>query len=92
MINRVKQIVEEVKGTPGLAARLSDTASLIDDAELDSLSMLTFMLKLEEQLGVVIDFAQLEFDYLHSISDLTAFLQNHMPHDAIDHDPDLLES
>lgn len=27
MINRVKQIVEEVKGTPGLAARLSDTAS-----------------------------------------------------------------
>lgn len=75
MIEQVKAILEEVKGIPGLAGRLADSSSLIDDVELDSLSLLTFMLKVEEQLGVEIDFEQLEFSDLHSIEALSAFFQ-----------------
>jgi acyl carrier protein len=74
MIERIKSILEEVRGVPGLSQNLSDSASLIDDVGLDSLEMLTFMLKIEEQLRVRIDFEQMDFSYLQSIRALSEFL------------------
>jgi acyl carrier protein len=74
MIDQIKSILEEVRGVPGLSQSLSDSASLIDDVGLDSLEMLTFMLKIEEQLRVRIDFEQMDFSYLQSIRALSEFL------------------
>jgi acyl carrier protein len=74
MIERIKSILEEVRGVPGLSGTLSDEASLIDDVGLDSLEMLTFMLKIEEQLRVRIDFEQMDFSHLQSIERLSEFL------------------
>jgi acyl carrier protein len=74
MIERIKSILEEVRGVPGLSNSLSDGASLIDDVGLDSLEMLTFMLKIEEQLRVRIDFEQMDFSHLQSIERLSEFL------------------
>jgi acyl carrier protein len=74
MIDQIKSILEEVRGVPGLSQNLSDSASLIDDVGLDSLEMLTFMLKIEEQLRVRIDFEQMDFSYLQSIRALSEFL------------------
>ncbi|HEY0511088.1 MAG TPA: acyl carrier protein [Thermoanaerobaculia bacterium] len=74
MIERIKSILEEVRGVPGLSQNLSDSASLIDDVGLDSLEMLTFMLKIEERLRVRIDFEQMDFSYLQSIQALSEFL------------------
>lgn len=74
MIDQIKDILEEVRGVPGLSRSLADSASLIDDVGLDSLEMLTFMLKIEEQLRVRIDFEQMDFSYLQSIQALADFL------------------
>jgi acyl carrier protein len=74
MIDQIKSILEEVRGVPGLSQNLADSASLIDDVGLDSLEMLTFMLKIEEQLRVRIDFEQMDFSYLQSIRALSEFL------------------
>jgi acyl carrier protein len=74
MIDQIKDILEEVRGVPGLSRSLADSASLIDDVGLDSLEMLTFMLKIEEQLRVRIDFEQMDFSYLQSIRALADFL------------------
>jgi acyl carrier protein len=74
MIDQIKSILEEVRGVPGLSQNLADSASLIDDVGLDSLEMLTFMLKIEEQLRVRIDFEQMDFSYLQSIQALSEFL------------------
>ncbi|HEY2293508.1 MAG TPA: acyl carrier protein [Thermoanaerobaculia bacterium] len=74
MIDQIKSILEEVRGVPGLSQNLSDSASLIDDVGLDSLEMLTFMLKIEEQLRVRIDFEQMDFSYLQSIRALSELL------------------
>ncbi len=79
MIAELKNILEEVKGIPGLAGRLEDTASLIDDVELDSLEMLTFMLRVEQELGVEIDFEEMDFSYLQSIRRLGEFFERMTP-------------
>lgn len=74
MIQEIKSILEEVRGVPGLSATLSDSASIVDDVGLDSLEMLTFMLRIEERLRVRIDFEQMDFSYLQSIEKLSHFL------------------
>jgi acyl carrier protein len=74
MTEQIKQILEEVRGVPGLSQQLADSASIIDDVGLDSLEMLTFMLTLEQRLGVRIDFEEMSFTHLQSISALSEFL------------------
>lgn len=73
-IAAVKDIVARLKRDPELAARLDDTADLVEGVGLDSLEMLQFMLELEERLAIRIDFDQLEYSYLRSIARLAAFL------------------
>jgi acyl carrier protein len=75
MIQEIKLILEQIKGVPGLAARLPDSADIIEDIGLDSLQMMEFMLEVESQLDLEIDFEKLEFSYLKSIEKLSEILQ-----------------
>ncbi|MGB3402978.1 MAG: CmcI family methyltransferase [Microcoleaceae cyanobacterium] len=74
MIEQVKTLLEEVKGVPGLAQTLQDSSNIIEDVQLDSLEMINFMLKIEQDLKIEIDFEQLDFDYFQSIAKFTEFL------------------
>jgi acyl carrier protein len=73
-IDEIKRIAAKIKADPDLAARLADTADLVEEVGLDSLEMLQFMLELEERLAVQIDFDRLEYATLRSIRALAAFL------------------
>jgi acyl carrier protein len=75
MIQEIKQILEKVKGVPGLSQQLSDTANIIDDVGLDSLQMMEFMLEVESQLSLEIDFEKLDFSYLSSIKKFSEILK-----------------
>ena len=70
----IKSVLEKIKKTPGLAGELSDTANIIDDVGLDSLEMLQFMLEIEAQMAIQIDFDILEYEHLHSITTLAELL------------------
>ena len=74
MIDEIKVILEKVKGIPGLSKEIADTADIIEDLELDSLEMVEFMLAIESDLSIEIDFEKLEFSYLKSIEKLSEFL------------------
>lgn len=74
MVEDIKRILEEVKGIPGYAQSLSDQANIISDVALDSLEMLNFILKVESELGVEIDFDKLSFTYFQSIQAFSDFL------------------
>ncbi len=74
MIDEIKVILEKVKGIPGLSKEISDTADIIEDLELNSLEMVEFMLEIESDLSIEIDFEKLEFSYLKSIEKLSEFL------------------
>jgi len=74
MIGEIKCILEDVKGIPGLAQQLSDSADIVDEVGIDSLEMLQFMLEIESRLRVQVDFDAMEFSYLKSIKKLSEFL------------------
>ncbi len=76
MIESVKDILEKVKNRPGLAHRLTGQSDLIGDVGLDSLEMIDFMLKVEQDMGIVIDFERLEFSHLSSIRTLCEFFHH----------------
>jgi acyl carrier protein len=75
MIQEIKLILEKIKGVPGLAAQLADSADIIEDIGLDSLQMMEFMLEVESQLDLEIDFEKLDFSYLKSIEKFSEILQ-----------------
>ncbi len=75
MIPEIKLILEKIKGVPGLAAQLADSADIIEDIGLDSLQMMEFMLEVESQLHLEIDFEKLDFSYLKSIEKFSEVLQ-----------------
>lgn len=79
MIDQIKLLLEEVKGVPGLSKDLSDSTDIIDEVQLDSIEMINFMLKIEEKLKVEIDFEQLDFSYLQSLSTFADFLSRMNP-------------
>jgi acyl carrier protein len=75
MIQSIKLILEKIKGVPGLAEQLADSADIIEDVGLDSLQMMEFMLEIESQLNLEIDFEKLDFSYLKSIEKFSEILQ-----------------
>ena len=75
MISEIKLILEKIKGVPGLASQLADSADIIEDIGLDSLQMMEFMLEVESQLNLEIDFEKLDFSYLKSIEKFSEVLQ-----------------
>ena len=74
LTEQVKLALERVKGIPGLAARLADSAHVIHDVGLDSLEMMELMLELESSLAITIDFERLDFAALESIAALSEVL------------------
>jgi acyl carrier protein len=74
MIDAIKTILARVKEEPELALRLPDSADIIEDVGLDSLEMLSFMLGIEQDLAIQIDFNKLSFEHLRSIAVLSEFL------------------
>ena len=78
----LKEVLAAVKGDPGLAANLPDDASVLDDVDLDSLELLQFMLEIEAGLSVQIDFEQLDYEHLRSLTTLAEFLDAMPPSPA----------
>ncbi|WP_375502643.1 phosphopantetheine-binding protein [uncultured Nostoc sp.] len=74
MLQEIKNILEQVKGVPGLSQSLADSANIIEDVGLDSLEMMQFMLELESQLAIEINFENLDFSDFQSIEKFGKFL------------------
>ena len=74
MLEQVKNILETIKKQPGLANELTGSSNIIDDIGLDSLQMLDFMLKIENDLQIKIDFSKFEYKHLSTIDALIEFL------------------
>ncbi|MFM7447980.1 MAG: acyl carrier protein [Leptolyngbyaceae cyanobacterium] len=74
MQETIKKVLGEVKDTSISAISFSDDTDIINDIGLDSLQMVTFMLKLEEELSIQIDFDSLDFSTLMSVRSLCDFL------------------
>ncbi|MBR3347030.1 MAG: acyl carrier protein [Solobacterium sp.] len=75
MEERIKQLLAEtIEDSSNIASWNSDT-DIINEIGLDSLQMVRFLLKLEDELGIQIDYDNLDFDDLKSIGSLAAFIK-----------------
>ncbi len=72
--DKIKTILGEVKSAPGLSRALSDEADIINDVRLDSLQIISFILRVEEEFDIEFDFDAFEYDHLRSITAFCNFI------------------
>ena len=71
MIDRFKDVLEEVLAAKGLTADgLTAESNLFLEIGLDSLVLLEFLVELEARLGLHVDFEDLEYEDLVSLANL----------------------
>ena len=76
MVLKIKQILEEVKEAPGLGAHLSDKADILNDVGLDSLQLISFILRVEEEFDLEFDYDNFDYDHLTSIDLFCRFISD----------------
>lgn len=77
MYDKLVDILCSIKeDQPELRQSLSLETDLNNDIGLDSLQMIQFMLKVEEQLNLIIDYDNFDYEHLQSIQTFITFL-NH---------------
>lgn len=77
MYDKLVDILCSIKeDQPELRQSLSLETDLNNDIGLDSLQMIQFMLKVEEQLNLIIDYDNFDYEHLQSIQTFINFL-NH---------------
>ncbi|AJS58673.1 acyl carrier protein [Paenibacillus sp. IHBB 10380] len=80
MYDKIADILCAIKeDQPELRQSLSPETDLNNDIGLDSLEMIQFMLKVEDQFNVAIDYDQFDYEHLQSIDAFTAFLKSCQP-------------
>ncbi|CAH1191922.1 MULTISPECIES: acyl carrier protein [Paenibacillus] len=74
MFETLKNIIATVREDDSLRETLTLESDLINDVELDSLQMITFILGVEDAFGVEIVYEDLDLTCLRSIGAFMAFL------------------
>lgn len=75
-LDTVKRILVRVKSLSEPWHTLPDDADLVEGIGLDSIELLNFMLEIEAELRIRIDFDRMEFETLSSLATLAAFLDS----------------
>ena len=69
-------ILSEVTGNPDLAPDMPDSTDLINEIGLDSIQMINFILMIEDEIGIEIDFENFHADTLKSLKVLCEYVEN----------------
>lgn len=74
MEKKIAEIIAELKEEPSLAEELSATSSITEDAGLDSLQLVNFILRIEDEFGIEFDFDEFDLEHLRSIEAFCEFI------------------
>ncbi len=75
MEKKIIKLISEVKEDESLVSAIYKDTNIIDDIGLDSLQMINFMLRIEEETGVEIDFDIFDFSNLSSVQIFAEYLE-----------------
>lgn len=76
MQEKIIAILKEMTEGAQLELNYSGQTDIINDVGLDSLGMVNFLLRIEEELGIDIDISKLQVAHLNSIDGLCRFLDS----------------
>lgn len=80
MEKKVKEIIGEIKDKSYLAQTLSNETDIINDVGLDSLQMINFILRIEEEFDLEFDYDNFSYDHLSSIKTFCQFISEQKEH------------
>ncbi|WP_046234308.1 acyl carrier protein [Paenibacillus algorifonticola] len=75
MQTQIITIISEIKNEPDLTATLTGASDMLNDAGLDSLQLINFILRIEDEFEIEIDFDQFDMEHLQSIDIFCDFIQ-----------------
>lgn len=75
MIELIKKILIEVIGNDAEAGSWNENTDILKDIGIDSVQLIEFLLKIEENIEVEFDYENLEYDMLSSIGLLAKKLE-----------------
>ncbi|ASA22417.1 acyl carrier protein [Paenibacillus donghaensis] len=74
MKQKVIEIIAEIKEDPALLQTLDGTSDLTIDAALDSLQIINFILRIEDEFNVEVDFDTFDLEHLKSVDSFTGYV------------------
>ncbi|KWX79312.1 D-alanyl carrier protein [Paenibacillus riograndensis] len=74
MQQKVIEIIAEIKEDPGLLQTLNGASDLTLDAALDSLQIINFILRIEEEFDIEVDFDTFDLEHLKSVDRFAAYV------------------
>lgn len=74
MEKQIIALISEIKDDVELALSLNEHSNIMEDGGLDSLQLITFVLKVEERFGIEIDFEQFDFDLMESVTTFCRYI------------------
>jgi acyl carrier protein len=75
VLEAIKQMLAEVLRDTDSSPRVTDDSHIVNDLGLDSIQMIAFLLEVEAQLGVQIDFESLDISQLGSVKEFARFIE-----------------
>ena len=77
-MEKLMQILAEIKNEPDLVARVTAGTDIINELGLDSLQMINLALRVEDEFQITIDFETFDFDTLLSVQTFWEFIESMM--------------
>lgn len=76
MQEKIIQLLCEVKENQNLAKSVTGETKIIDEIGLDSLEMINFILRLQEEFDIEIDFESLDISVLETVNTLENYIKS----------------
>lgn len=80
LTERLKVLVARVLGVDGRAPAIDGDTDLVDDLGLDSIQMIKFLLGVEDELDLELEFDALTLDNVRTVRLLAAFILRQTAH------------
>lgn len=74
IIGKVINILGEIKEDPAAAEEYSGDSRIIEEIGLDSLEMINFVLTVEDEFGIEINFDQFDYSNLEDVKTFAQFI------------------
>jgi acyl carrier protein len=78
MVEKIIEILSKVKDDASLLGTLDGSSNIISGVGLDSLQMINFVLELEDEFNIEIDFDQFDLKNLQSITAVCKVIEGAM--------------
>ncbi len=77
-MEKIKELLAEIlsENSPVSAEEIDENASLLDEVGLDSLQLINFILRVEDEFDIEIDFENLDQEHLASVTAFAGYIQS----------------